>query len=462
LIDKLAGAKVFSKMDVRWGYNNIRIKEGDEWKAAFRTNLGLFEPTVMFFGLTNSPATFQSFMNHIFHDLIAQGHVAVYMDDILIFTETDEHHAQIVREVLKILRQNNLFLKPEKCTFHASEVEYLGIIISHNQVRMDPSKTTAIRDWPIPTKKKELQRFLGFCNFYRQFIKDYLKIAKPLTSLTGDTPWKWNSLKQHSFKHLIQAITSEPVLAIPNTTGEFQIEAEASDYAIGAILSQLQDGKWHPIAYLSKSLSETQRNYEIYDKEMLAIMLALEEWRHYLIGAKEIFKVYTDHQNLQYFRQPQKVNRRQARWLTELAEYHFTLHHKPGTSNTKPDFLSRPPGLDKGEKDNENVILLPEHHFCSLHLNLQNAELILEAFPEAVKERLLRIPCHQYNKNAKVGLETKHPDWKDHGHGLITYKHCIYLVEWAIALHGMYESALVFISIFKQKNLYIVGCVQCI
>ena len=209
--------------------------------------------------------------------------------------------------------------------------------------------------------------------------------------------------------------------------GQLRIEADTSDYAIGAILSQKQDDKWHPIAYLSKSLTETQRNYEIYDKEMLAIMLALEEWRHYLIGAKDIFEVWTDHQNLQYFRQPQKVNRRQARWLTELAQYHFTLHHKPGTSNVKPDFLSRPPGLDKGENDNENTVLLPEHHFRSLHLNLQGAEYLFGTFPEAIKERLSRIKQHDYDKNAKIGLETNHPDWKDHGHGFITYKNRIYI-----------------------------------
>jgi hypothetical protein len=328
---------------------------------------------------------------------------------------------------LKILRQNNLFLKPEKCVFHTSEVEYLGIIISHDQVRMDPSKTAAIREWPIPTKKKELQRFLGFCNFYRRFIHKYSHIAKPLTILTGDIPWKWDVEQQTAFESLINAITSEPVLALIRPNGQLRIEADASDYAIGAILSQKQDDKWHPIAYLSKSLTETQRNYEIYDKEMLAIMLALEEWRHYLIGAEDVFEVWTDHQNLQYFRQPQKVNRRQARWLTELAQYHFTLHHKPGTSNVKPDFLSRPPGLDKGENDNENTVLLPEHHFRSLHLNLQGAEYLFGTFPEAIKERLSRIKRHDYDKNAKIGLETNHPDWKDHGHGFITYKNRIYI-----------------------------------
>src|SRR6202051_2496500 len=227
------------------------------------------------------------------------------------------------------------------------------MIVGKGRVKMDPTKIAAIHNWDTPTKKKELQRFLGFCNYYRRFIKDYSLLAKPLTTLTGNVEWQWTENEHLAFKRLIHAITSEPVLALPRPKGQFRIEADASDYAIGAVLSQLQDGRWHPIAFLSKALQEAQRNYEVYDKEMLAIMLALEEWRHYLVGADEVFEIWTDHQNLQYFRQPQKVNRRQARWLTELAQYHFTLHHKPGNMHNKPDFLSRPPGLDKGEKDNE-------------------------------------------------------------------------------------------------------------
>jgi hypothetical protein len=157
LIDKLGNAKIFSKMDIRWGYNNIHIKGNDEWKAAFRTNLGLFEPTVMFLGLTNSPATFQSFMNSIFKPLIDCGVVAVYMDDILVFTETNEQHTAVVREVLKILHDNNLFIKAEKCVYHQPKVEYLGLIICNKQARMDPTKVSTICDWPVPTKKQELQ-----------------------------------------------------------------------------------------------------------------------------------------------------------------------------------------------------------------------------------------------------------------------------------------------------------------
>jgi len=173
-INKLSGAKIFTKMDVCWGYNNIRIKEGDEWKATFHTNQGLFKPTVMFFGLTNSPATFQSFMNHIFHNLIMQGHVAVYMDNIL-FTNDHKQHAQIVKQVLQILRDNDLFLKLEKCVFHIPEVKYLGVIIGHNQVRMDPTKTSVIHDWPIPMSYSGMVSIVFTWNFkfYSAFYKFY-------------------------------------------------------------------------------------------------------------------------------------------------------------------------------------------------------------------------------------------------------------------------------------------------
>ena len=221
LIDKLKGSSIFTKMDVRWGYNNIRIKEGDEWKAAFRTNRGLFEPTVMFFGLTNSPATFQSFMNHILKDLIYQGHVIVYMDDILIFTDDLEEHRRIVRQVLDILQANKLYLKPEKCTFEASEVNYLGIIVGNGTIRMDPKKVEVVKNWPVPEKKRELQAFLGFCNFFQRFIKGFSGVAKPVTRLTRNSQWEWTSVKQNAFDKLRDLITNDVVLLIPQKDGKF-------------------------------------------------------------------------------------------------------------------------------------------------------------------------------------------------------------------------------------------------
>ncbi len=202
LINKLRGAKYFTKLDVRFGYNNVRIKEGDEEKAAFHTNRGLFEPTVMFFGLTNSPATFQWMMNDIFRDLIGEGKVTIYLDDILIFSKTLDKHRRIVKRVLQCLHENKLFLKAEKCEFEVLETEYLGVIISENSVRMDPVKITGIAEWPTPTKKRELQLFLGFTNFYRKFIKNYSKVVKALTQLTGLTAWTWGKSQEDAFKEL--------------------------------------------------------------------------------------------------------------------------------------------------------------------------------------------------------------------------------------------------------------------
>ncbi|SJL13333.1 uncharacterized protein ARMOST_16773 [Armillaria ostoyae] len=366
LIDKLQGAKYFTKLDVRWGYNNVRIKEGDEHKAAFRTNRGLFEPTVMFFGLTNSPATFQWMMNDIFKDLIASGKVTIYLDDILIFTKDLGEHRRIVRQVLQKLRENKLFLKAEKCEFEVLETEYLGVIISEGQVRMDPVKLAGIAEWPTPTKKKELQSFLGFTNFYRKFIKNYSKVVRALTQLTGNAEWTWGAAQNQAFQQLKKQMAEDVILAIPTPNGRFRVEADASNGAIGAVLSQEQDGKWRPVAFMSKALTATERNYEIYDKELLAIMLALAEWRHYLMGALEDVEIWTDHQNLQYFRKPQKLNRRQARWVTELAEYHFVLKHKPGTANVKADLLSRRSDHDQGEDDNGDITVLSPEHFRAM------------------------------------------------------------------------------------------------
>jgi hypothetical protein len=175
----------YTKFDVRWGYNNVRIKKGDEWKAAFKTNRGLFEPTVMFFGLTNSPATFQTMMDATFRDEIASGDVIIYMDDILIATnQTLKEHQQMVAHVLQKLLDNDLFLKPEKCHFHKQEVEYLGVIIGKGKVKMDPVKVQGIMDWPIPTNIHELRSFLGFGNYYKDFIQNYSAITQPLHELT--------------------------------------------------------------------------------------------------------------------------------------------------------------------------------------------------------------------------------------------------------------------------------------
>jgi hypothetical protein len=368
MIDKLKGAKYFTAMDVRQGYNNIRIADGHQWKAAFKTNRGLFEPMVMFFGLCNSPATFQTTMNELFKELIDKGVVIVYLDDILIFTKTIEEHQEIVKQVLKILKDNNLYLKPEKCKFEQTKIKYLGTIISEGHVEMDPVKIKGIMNWPTPGKVKEIQAFLGFCNFYQRFIKDFSKIAKPLFDLTRkEQKWEWNDNCEKAFQELKAIFTSKPMLVLPDTNKKFRIECNAADYARGAVLSQLEeDGLYHPVAYLLKSLNEAEQNYNIYDKELLAIIGALDTWRHYLEGCKHQIEIITNHKNLEYFKKAQKLTRRQARWALFLTRFEFILIHKAGKTN-KVDGLSRRIDHKEGvNNDNNERIVLGEEKFAQI------------------------------------------------------------------------------------------------
>jgi hypothetical protein len=302
LIEKLQGAKIFLKLDLKSGYNLVRIKEGDEWKTAFRTKYGLFEYLVMPFGLANTPAAFQHFMNDIFRDLL-DIYVVVYLDDILIFSKTREEHVNHVREVLKRLKENHLYCQLEKCSFFIPEVDYLGIIASGEGIRVDPSKVAQAVDWPVPKNIKNLQEFLGFANFYRRFIGNYSKIACPLFDLLHkDQPWKWTTREQKALDDMKSALQTAPVLIQPDLYKELFLECDASDFATGAILSQKgSEGKLHPVAFLSKSLSPAEKNYDIFDKELLAIIRAFKEWRHLLEGSETPIQVLTDHRNLEHF-----------------------------------------------------------------------------------------------------------------------------------------------------------------
>lgn len=232
LLDKLRGAKYFSKMDVQWGYNNIRIRKGDKWKAAFKTKFGLYKPTVVFFGLCNSPAMFQTMMDQIFVTQINGNEIVVYMDDILLYAKTKEDLNRITQDVLQVLKDNKLYLKPEKCEFEKEEIEYLGMIISKNRIRMDEKKLKGITEWLSPTSVKETRSFLGFGNFYRQFIRHYSGIVKPLNNLLKlDRKFDWSDEAKQAFLELKKRFSSQPVLMMPDPTKEFQVEADASKFA---------------------------------------------------------------------------------------------------------------------------------------------------------------------------------------------------------------------------------------
>jgi len=248
------------------------------------------------------------------------------------------------------------------------------MIIEEGKISMDPTKLKGIRDWPVPKTVKQVRSFLGFGNFYRRFIRRYSDIAKPLnTLLQKNKGFIWNEEAQKSFETLKQKFTEEPVLMMPDTSKPFQIESDASKYASGTVLTQLDNnGSQHPCAFISKTFNEAGRNYEIYDRELLAIIRSLQEWRHYIQGSPFETTVLSDHKNLTYFRSAQKLNRRQARWSLYLSEFNIKLIHTPGTKMVQSDSLSRRPDLcPEEDHDNENKILLPE----GLFVNLINTEL---------------------------------------------------------------------------------------
>ena len=247
----------------------------------------------MFFGLYNSPATFQTMMNMIFHDLIIAQVVTVYMDDILVFTKTMEEHRQVTTQVMQILLDNDLFLKPTKCYFEVDTVEYLGFIISMDQISMDLVKIDEISTWLTPMNLKEVQSFLGFGNFYRRFIQDFITLARPLNDLTKkNTLFEWIDACHNAFILLKHFFISLPVLIYPNHKYPFRLETDASNFTSGAILSQevLGDG-WHPIAYLSKPFNAAERNYDIFNKELLTVIHTLDHWQVYLEGAHWPFEI---------------------------------------------------------------------------------------------------------------------------------------------------------------------------
>ena len=253
LIQQIEDAWVFTKFDVRWGYNNIQIKDGDQWKAAFKTCFGTFQPEVMYFGMSNSPPTFQMFMNMILA-AVQDKHrplgteILDYMDDILIASKgatTIEDHRAVVRDMLQVLQDYNLFLKPEKCVWESPRMDYLGLILEKGVTRMDPAKIASVHDWPIPTTVKQVRSFLGFCNFYHAFIRGFSHLAKPLNNLTKkDTPWIWGNEQQTALDTLRERIISEPVLIQPDLSKPFEIEVDSSGFARGAVLLQKdKDGK---------------------------------------------------------------------------------------------------------------------------------------------------------------------------------------------------------------------------
>ncbi len=343
-LEELRGARIFSKLDLRSTYNLVRIREGDEWKTAFITPSGHYEYLMMPYGLSNAPSTFQEFMNEVFREFLHR-FVIVYIDDILIYSRNLVDHRHHVAQVLQKLRLFRLYLKLEKCEFHRPTVQFLGYIIGREGIQINQGKVTAVAEWPTPQMIKELQRFLGFDNFYRRFIKGFSLVTAPLTTLLRGKPksLSWSSNAHETFDSLKTAFSTAPILRHPDPNVPFVVEVDASITGAGAVLSHLfgEPPRLQPCAYYSKKLNLAEQNYDIGNRELLAIELALEEWRHWLEGANHPFTVITDHKNLQYLRQAKRLNPRQARWALFLTRFDFTITCRSENRNCKADALSR-------------------------------------------------------------------------------------------------------------------------
>lgn len=339
LLDRLHGAKCFTKLDLRSGYHQVRIAAGDEHKTAFRTRYGHYEFLVMPFGLTNAPATFMHLMQDIFRPLLDK-FVIVFLDDILIYSKNKKEHKEHVRQVLELLRKNKLYAKSSKCEFFQDKISFLGHVVSGDGISMEEGKVKAIHEWPVPSNITELRSFLGLAGYYRKFVKGFSRIAAPMTTLLHkDTPYTWTAEQQQAFDALKHTVTSAPVLLSPDMSLPFTVFTDASGYAIGATLCQDQGHGLQPVAFMSRKMVPAECNYPVHEQEELSIHCALKEWRHYLHGQE--FKVYTDHRSLTHlFTQPYQ-SKRQLRWMEFLSEFKFDIVYVKGVDNVVADALSR-------------------------------------------------------------------------------------------------------------------------
>ena len=357
-LQAVSKAKYFTKLDVVAAFNKLRMTEGQEKLTAFRTSFGLYEYLVMPFGLCNAPSSFQRYINDVLHEYLLD-FVSAYIDDILIFSETRQEHEKHVRKVLQKLREAGLQIDIEKCAFFQRSIKYLGLIISTDGIQMDPEKLAAIADWPAPRSVRDVQAFLGFANFYRRFIHRFAAIAAPLTNLTKkDVPFAWSPPCQSAFTDLKQRFLSGPVLQRFDFDRRCRVETDASDFVCGGVLLQPDpnaDERWLPVAFFSSKMTPAECNYEIYDKELLAIIRALETWRPELEGTETPVDIVSDHRNLEYFMSSKRLSRRQARWAEFLSRFNFKIVYRPGVDNGCADALTRR-SQDHPEGENDDRV----------------------------------------------------------------------------------------------------------
>ena len=340
ILDRLGRCKYFTTLDLASGYHQIEVNEKDMPKTAFNVENGHYEFTRMPFGLKNAPSTFQRLMNHILKDLVGK-ECLVYLDDIIILGSSLEEHIQNLEKVFKVLQEANLQVQLDKSEFLKTEVEYLGHVVTPEGVKPNPNKINAIKKFPIPKTQTEIKQFLGLLGYYRRFINNFAKITKPLTKALkkGEKVNINDSEYKNSFEQCKQLLINDPILQYPDYDKQFIVTTDASNFAIGAVLSQKFDNKELPIAYASRTLNEHEINYSTTEKELLAIVWATKYFKHYLLGVK--FKIVTDHKPLTWLFNLKEPNSKLLRWKLKLQEFDYEIEYKKGKLNTNADALSR-------------------------------------------------------------------------------------------------------------------------
>ncbi|WMV50937.1 hypothetical protein MTR67_044322 [Solanum verrucosum] len=335
LFDQLQGASHFSKIDLRSGYHQLKVRDSDIPKIAFRSRYGHYKSIVMSFGLTNAPAAFMDLMNRVFKQYLDL-FVIVFIDDILIYSRNEEEHASHLRVVLQTLKDCQLFAKFNKCEFWLQSVAFLGQIVSSEGIRVDSQKIEAVKQWPRPTSATNIKSFLGVAGYYRRFVEGFSSIASPLTRLTQKkVKFQWSYDCEKSFTELKTRLTTAPVLTLPEGSDGYVIYCDASRVGLGCVL--MQRGK--VITYASRQLKVHEKNYPTHDLELVAVVFALKIWRHYLYDVH--VDVFIDHKSLQYVFTQKELNLRQRRWLEFLKDYDMSVLYHPGKANVVADALCR-------------------------------------------------------------------------------------------------------------------------
>ncbi|GJR39595.1 putative reverse transcriptase domain-containing protein [Tanacetum coccineum] len=335
LFDQLQGSSIYSKIDLRSGYHQLRVREQDVPKTAFRTRYGHYEFQVMPFGLTNAPAVFMDLMNRVCKPYLDK-FVIVFIDDILIYSKDEKEHEEHLKTILELLKEEKLYAKFSKCEFWIPKVQFLGHVIDSRGIHVDPAKIESIKDWASPKTPTEIRQFLGLAGYYRRFIEGFSKIAKSMTKLTQKgIKFDWGEKEENAFQLIKQKLCSAPILALPEGSEDFVVYCDASHKGLGAVLMQREK----VIAYASRQLKVHEKNYTTHDLELGSVVFALKIWRHYLYGTR--CTVFTDHKSLQHILDQKELNMRQRRWLELLSDYDCDIRYHPGKANVVADALSR-------------------------------------------------------------------------------------------------------------------------